>query len=576
MKNEMKKTGKQPANSKNKRYSKNTRQGKSGKRETNYREAISEFKPEGLNDFSWYNHYPELTQAAARIPFPYRPGMTVLTNDVEVPGTQVEGALGNYKIPGIMSLRWLPSIGYSAAPTDPASIIGAEMYAQVRNAYSGTLRADAPDYVIYMLALDSIYSYIGSLKRVYRILNAWGPDNYAVPNTLLTALGFSSSVADALRANKADLWQAINELIHMSNRFRCPAIMDIMNRHYWMNDNVYTDTNSVNSQMYCFTQHAFLKYTDADPENPGLYYAIGPQWSGLAIANAVQTLFAFGRDLIDALAKWDDSYTINGYLQRAFEGTASFTVAFLEQDERFQAVYEPEVLAQIENSKTLPSGYQFIDSAYVTWYSADTPVITQNVPTNSVVAQYPFKILAAGDTYLEMHTRAAYTSDEIFLMSSRSDSPTAEDVIIASRLKAGVINLTASGEYYTGNVMCATEIPLFWSIDIAPVQMQGNILNRAWLGWIYPQLPTFSDVMAIPMGKTHLPQMFRMMMFGTQFDWCPIAQFTCYINGTAIGMDAISYREIFGDVHNLTSLTLAELKNIHKICVYSEFNAFRV
>lgn len=574
-KKDVEKAAEKAVKNKNRR-NRRSKPGKPNQKPMSGKSDTVELRPNDFNDFSWYNHYPELTEAVGRVPYPYRPGMTLKTNNVVVPDASVDSALGDYRIPGVMSLMWVPSIGQSSNPTDPASIIGAEIYAQVRHAYSGQLDADGPDFVIYMLALDSIYSYIGSLKRIYRILNAWGPMNYVVPNTLLTSLGVSIDAADELRRNKADFWKVINELTHMSRRFTCPAIMDIMNRHYWMNDNVYTDANSQNAQMYCFNQYAFYQYTDTNPDNPGLYLSIAPWYTNTAIT--VQVLFEFGRTLINSLANWDDSYTINGYLQRAFEGTNSFTVALLEEGESFGAVYEPEVLAQIENSKTIPGGFALLDSGVMSWYSASTPVITQNVLNNSVVATYPIKVTAAADSYLELHARELYSEEERFLLSSRSDQPTVQDNIIATRLKACIIDLDrdSTGNFYVGRIQCATEIPMCWLIRQTPVQTQAGILGNGFLGIVYPQLPTISDEISLSITTNDFPQMLRMMCLASQFDWCPLSQMTFYCKKGPFATDATSYREIIGDIHNTTVVGLELLQNIHKVCIYSELNAFRV
>lgn len=73
-----------------------------------------------LNDLSWYNKYPLILEAGARLPFPYRPGMSISRGRVQFGSvTQEQGDV----IPGVLSLSWIPSLGYSKSPTDPASIV---------------------------------------------------------------------------------------------------------------------------------------------------------------------------------------------------------------------------------------------------------------------------------------------------------------------------------------------------------------------------------------------------------------------------------------------------------------------
>lgn len=168
-----------------------------------------------FNAFSWYNKNPHLVEAAASIPFPYRPGMTM----------KIDGSVdADLYIPGVMSLQWAPTIGQSSLPTDPASIAAKEMYGKVREAFSGSIDADAPDFPIYLCALDSIDAYIGALKRLFRIVNAYTPENYAIPDLLLAALGCTPNTIADMRANRMKMYQYINELVGMTHKFRCPAV----------------------------------------------------------------------------------------------------------------------------------------------------------------------------------------------------------------------------------------------------------------------------------------------------------------------------------------------------------------
>lgn len=317
----------------------------------------------GENDISWYTRYPNLVVASASLPYPYRPGM-----DVEIATTRSLGG-GSWvnkvtqTIPGVMALEWIPSAGKSENAMDPASLLGMEIYAKVRQSYSGTLRADAPDYVIYVMALDSVFSYIAWLKRLYRVLNAWTPENYAMPAALLHGMGLQDDDIAALRANRMQLWEYINMLVLESRKFTCPGTLDIINRHYWMSDNVYVDDPSLNSQMYMFNlagayEYSLATYGDQTTPTGGLTLKLMPWVRSSTSANpngvgptlSVELLYEYGHSMLTALAEWDDSYTINGYLKRAYEGTPLFAVEELPINAVLDPVYSTEVLTQIENS----------------------------------------------------------------------------------------------------------------------------------------------------------------------------------------------------------------------------------
>lgn len=100
----------------------------------------------GGNAIEWYSRYPQLLLGAGQIPYPYRPGMTLPLGKFYNNNTDV---VNNTTIPGLLRIDWIPSVGQSDSPTSPISIVGKEVYAKVREKFSGSLDADAPDFVIY-------------------------------------------------------------------------------------------------------------------------------------------------------------------------------------------------------------------------------------------------------------------------------------------------------------------------------------------------------------------------------------------------------------------------------------------
>lgn len=498
------------------------------------------------NDFSWYNHNPQLTQAVAQIPFPYRPGMSL---QVAKKAFDTSATPMSLSIPGIMALSWAPTIGSTSTPTDPASIAAKEIFAKVREAFSGSIDADAPDFVIYLMALDSVFSYIGSLKRVYRILNAYSPLNFNTPDLLLQSLGISSSDIVYLKQHRMEFYQIINELVGMTTKFRCPAVFDLFNRHYWLNDNVYTDDPSANSQFYVFVQRWYYQYAlqnipGSDPvkQAGGLSVVKSPWYSTPSTGQSIlDVVFTFGRDLIDALASSDDAYIISGYLMRAFQGAAMFAVDTLNIDEQFTPVYEPEVLTQIENSMTIG---KFNESYAV-------PPVAQDPATNALVCNLQIQLPKTDGLYEIQPT-----------LSLRSDLPSVSDVVIASRLQANVYPISQGVSPVTTNtwgLVVATEIPLFWELWYLDYQ---SVVHTITLD----QKQQFSST---AQGSTYSQYMVA-MSYVSQFDWHP--KFYCSIDvGPGVPGKSIN---LFCDVHNVTVFSRHQLENIHRICLYSEFNSF--
>lgn len=501
----------------------------------------------GANDISWYTRYPDLLQAAAQFPYPYRPGM-------DLPLSKEINGYPTFRIPGVMSILWAPSVGLSLTNQDPASVVGKQIYSQVRKVYSGALEADAPDFVIYLMALDSIFSYLGWLKRVYRCITAYSPNNYALPDTLLHAMGFSDTQISYLRQNKVLFFENINTLIYQSRKFTCPAVMDVMNRHYWLSDNVYTDANSINSQIYMFNPEAFLAFGIYD--TPDKVQAGGLGYWSLASAigtgnNVVASLYQFGDQMIQTLVDWDEAYTISGYLQRAYDGVSQFAVDLLRGDEYLTPVYNEEVLTQIENSRGLPFYSKW--SANFPTLDATVGVVTQDPTTNTVLSDMNY-----------VYSYTGYTLDEVNavgrlapMLTIRSDSPTIADNVIATRLlTTASIGVKHPSSTTTIDVSCGTEMLLGYHLYDAP-DSNGKQYSAA-----YTIEPTSSmvDVVAILNAGAKCQQ----------FDWNPgiVVLYAPSVEGN------FEYAHVMKDIHNVTVITTDDLENLHRVCLYSEFNAF--
>lgn len=431
-----------------------------------FRKGVDE-REEARNDVSWYSRNPSLLVAAASIPYPNRPGMTIrdvaTTNVYSTPGK-----LLTTTIPGILTLDWFPTLGSSLSSLDPASVAGKEFYGRVRAAYSGQLDADAPDYIVYVAALDSIFAYIGWLKRVYRAISTYSIENFMVPDALLQAMGFSTNEIQQLRGDKTRLWQYINELILKSRKFKCPAVMDLFNRHYWMSDNVYADAPSPKAQLYVFNMAGVFKAAQVAEASTGdmvwgLQTTVLPTYTTIT-GNIVDALYDFGQSLIAALDEWDDAYTISGYLMRAFESVPSFSVAELQQGEIITPQFVPEVLTQIENSRTLYAPTRYTDANLVSL--ASQLVVTQRVSDNAVISKLEATIAftATGDSVTpDLYYKEL--CDIRPMLSSRNDSPTVADTVIASRLHSYTKAApTTTANSYKLEITCGTEIPIRWRL----------------------------------------------------------------------------------------------------------------
>jgi hypothetical protein len=507
-----------------------------------------------FNDFEWYNNNPHLTQAAASIPFPYRPGMYLDLGDKDK---------FNYgtSIPGVMALEYALSVGRSAEVTSPISIAAKEMYARVREKFSGTLPEDAPDIMLYVMAMDSIYLCIGEMKRLYRILDAYSPYNYAVPTALIQAAvsGYSAGLSadddfiTSLRRDKMKLYQYINELVGMTRKFTVPGNMSIIKRHFWLADNVYTDDPSPSSQMYMFVNtyhYKFGIYQDAGALMP-VHWPVPTTESSY-----VDLMYDHVRSLIEALANSEDAYTINGHLMRAYEGEPTFTLDYMELHQEWEPKFIPMVLMQIENALTIPGDIE-----------EDSLRVYQNVQTNALIHRPTFVLSQTGNT-----NKRALMEHIKPMLSIRDDNPGVEFVVEASRLHMAWRETATQGEF---DVLCGTEILLHYQMFTpSNATPSGHV---ATLG--YPEFESFaitaslttSDALNYTIDSRDLGRIADL----SRWMYHPFIYFIAKFSGNGNIVNG-GKLFVFGDFHNVTTLTAEQLENINRVCVYSQFNTFKL
>lgn len=503
-----------------------------------------------FNDFEWYNNNPSLTQSAASIPFPYRPGMYLDLGDKT-------GYNYGSSIPGVMALEYALSVGRSLDVTSPISIAAKEMYARIREKFSGTLPEDAPDIMLYIMAMDSIYLCIGEMKRLYRVLDAYSPYNYAVPSALIQAAtcGYSANLAASdefiasLRRDKMKLYQYINELVGMTRKFTVPGNMSIIKRHFWLADNVYADDPSPSSQMYMFVNtyhYKFEIYQDAGSLAP-------VHWPEPTTSSSyVDLMFDHVRGLIEALANSEDAYTINGHLMRAYEGEPMFILDYMDLHQEWEPKYIPMVLMQIENSLTIPGTI-----------NENTLRVYQSVSTNALVHTPSFN-LSTNRGNLLGHLKP--------MLSIRDENPSVELVVEASRLHMAWSPADSAGDC---DILCGTEILLHYQM-FTPTTT--NIPSGHEVTWGYREFTNYitsATAVAPALANVTVDKSdFGRLADLSRWMYHPFIYFFARYgsSGTQDGGKLM----LFGDFHNVTTLTAEQLENINRVCVYSEFNTFKL
>lgn len=494
------------------------------------------------NDLSWYSKYPELLVSSASIPFPYKPGMVIHgpTYTDPVSGETKVAKLG---VPGVLSVCYDYTIGQSKDKASPASIASNQLFFKIRRAFSGSLATDAPDVFMYTMGLSQIFSYIAFLKRLYRTVTRYSALNNYFPETILKAqLGKFAAGFDIrdFYANKVQLWNYINTLVRMVDAYKVPAFMDIFRRHQFMTEHVYSDVDSMIGQNYVFSPNGWYVLQEQET-NPGQYYTQLKymrfnQFPGYQKVT-VQFLFEFGLYMITSFNNWTDALTINGYIMRAYEGETFYSAELLQQDEMLTPEYSQEVLMQIHNLTVLND---FVPDD-----------ITQNPLNGAIISNPSVPATFVGNVIVDIP----------------NTSPTAGMVTLASRLAATVSPVT--GELICGTEV-VTELKLYAVTETGAMTLASNIDDEIYL------FVDGNDLYQSSSDWEFFAQKLQQYIAFSQWEGFPRMWLLLGLKDISSlpGWVGHVFTAMLGQLTNPTAITAEELQNIHRVCLYSEFDAF--
>lgn len=528
-------------------------------------------KGDKSNDVSWYTHNPEIFKAAGQIGF------------VNVTGKEMPW--NHTAVPGIMTFGWVPSLGGS----DQTAVNQAanSMYSFVVHANSRNQSYDATDLMMMVLAGAQVFSLLSHGMRVYGTMRRFDGLNEYTPNMLVRAMGFD--YAD-LQANLANMWFDLNHKIAQTAQIWIPNDIPLVERWYWMNNNVYMDAESVKSQFYLYVPDMFytLSETVSDtgtsliplmrPSNPAIQATFcnvtssnGGLWTWSEYLTLVQTA-------IDNLIKSQDRGIIMGDILKAYGQESIYGLAPITSDYITMPVYNKEVLTQFENLTMFPY----------------TP---GNIVQNQVdlqIRQLPNE--AATVKYADLDGKLASARYKNFLMMSLPvkgilnfhtvGQPTAEEIMVATRMQVLGIAVDdksdaqgASGIYpkYTGSEYCTKSIIYYYSWNAQGVRQANQFDLRNSLQIAAGQdsqgyrIYTFQDG---TLGTMYLSKW-------AAFDWAPAVYLPQCGDGTS-STDILGYLEngsssnVILDYDNYSIITDSELRKLHVAALLSLFGVPKI
>jgi len=292
------------------------------------------------NDARWYAQDQQLLKDSASFPFGWPLG-----NRINYGSAGSTGA-NHYSLPGIMAIATMPTFGYSDQAHSPINVAARNIYSFVRHANSGHSNYDAPDLMLYLLSMDSVYANIAYLKRAYGVLNTASYTNRYYPKAVFQAMGLNYQ---SFIGRIADFRSLINTYVVKAGSMCIPASMSYMAKHMWMYDGLYTDNPSSKSQTYLFYPRSLYKFElDDDGAGSLVLYDTYTPWSdsGLKTFNDVVDIM---EDLLNPILESEDMNIMSGDILKAYGSEGVFKLSSIGETYSVLPTYNESVLDQIQN-----------------------------------------------------------------------------------------------------------------------------------------------------------------------------------------------------------------------------------
>lgn len=481
----------------------------------------------GMNDASWYAENEFLLKDAASLAF---------SNALGTP-YNLEGKSNlSTKIwtPGVMSITVAPAVGISKGAESPVNVAARNIYSYVRHANSGHSNYDSPDLMLYLLAMDQVYSFYAWCVRAYGVLRVYNQKNRYMAKVLISAMGFNY---DDILANLADFRYFINSYAVKAGSLCVPNTMSYFTRHAWMYTNVYQDSPSAKSQLYVFAPYDFLHYEPVSSGTGGSL--VVTEASGISYAGLTNMSFSdvrtLGNALIGPVITSEDMNIMSGDILKAFGDGGVLKVNSVPEDYVVLPVYNEEVLSQIENITIVGN------------------------PDDAT----EFNILQDTKGSILFNPRFA-TSTEALLMDKlfnmHKDDVQPADVMVASRLvPIAIEQQDVAGVPVTPLHTCGTE--LVTRCTMYKFDSEAGSVRTTTLYGQY-NLPTDGTLSTVQNYQTALQSIVQWV----NFDWAPMQSI---IWGPA---DLKTFVGLLGDEDNYTVINADDLFKLHETALLSEFN----
>lgn len=563
--------------------SKETRTGKS--------DGVENYQYRG-NDPRYYGRDPQLVKDVASFPYGWPLGTRLNF------GERGSVYANKMALPGIMTIHWAPSVGWSEDANSPVNVAARNIYSYVRHANSGHSNYDAPDLMLYMLGMDSAYSMIQMAKRVYGVINTASFTNRYFPKAMVEALGFDY---DDLVTHLSDFRAYINQCVLKVGSMCVPATMSYFRKHMWMNEHIFADHNSSKSQVYAFVMDLAFRFR-LGADGAGELYATTLSHSEILTVNRKLIKFSDYQyrmnNIMNSILEQEDFNIMSGDILKAYGPENVIKLASIDEGYTVLPHYDEVALDQIQNSTLVGIPIrQFIDDKWLTvpgvgsaiQQSEDKSFLIHKPEAASLIS-FQLKSWSGKEPGLNI-----FGANK--LISFTHDGISADETMEATRMANVVsdyhdVSIDASHNARFGRIYTAgSEIAMYGRVHVF------TDLNFSWDGeykanWHMTSIPFTASVVFLNTytttdGTTLIADLisdveqraldnFVTIQNIDQFNRHPVVALTScsVISNTVTGEDSVRvvpFSGVMYDTDNYTILSADDLKEMAETALLSEF-----
>lgn len=476
------------------------------------------------NDVSWYAKNPELLKSSASYSFNGPIGLP-LDIKTKYPGYATVNNMVD-SVPGLMALHTVPTVGISTDAHSPVNLAANNIYSYVRYQNSGAANYDQADLMLYLLAMDSLYSSWNWAQRLYKVIRTYSQTNRYMPEAYFKANNCNFS---DFMTHIADFRAYLNKVAAAISSFCVPSYFSYFIRHAWLYSNIYKDNDSEKAQQYMFVPELFYKYDETGSKFGGRLIPVH-FCSYSTDEMKFSDLVAKIDSMINAVAYSEDIGIMSGDILKAFGRESLFTLSPVGMDDTLLPIYNQEVLTQIHNIQMPPITSNFNYN------------VTQDPNTGFIV-------------YNPTCTGSGVPSTVTYMINLKSSVPSPEEVMVASRLGTTWVN--------EGNTLTITNMGSEFIVHYDLIYFGRNASQQ----WELLKLNGLDNIEFID-GTSVPSTILAQISLISQFDWHPMM----HLQHRAEVTGPVEFCGFLGDVDVYTFLSSSDLDKLNTTALLSEFN----